>query len=148
MKYDVTHILTSSQKECQRYGKGHLEIRKNENKTHQITNSLLCCSGLLWYSHCIVWVCYGTAIVLFRFAMAQPLCCSDLLWHSHCVVQVCYGTAIVLFGFVMVQPLCCSGLLWYSHCVVQVCYGTAIVLLGFVMVQPLCCSGFNTMAVP
>ena len=34
MKYDVTHILTSFSEEWrQRYGKGHLEIRKNENKT-------------------------------------------------------------------------------------------------------------------
>jgi hypothetical protein len=28
MKYDVTHILTSLKKECQRYGKRHVEIRK------------------------------------------------------------------------------------------------------------------------
>ena len=33
MKYDVTHILTSLKKEGQRYGKGHVEIRKMEKKT-------------------------------------------------------------------------------------------------------------------
>jgi phosphodiesterase/alkaline phosphatase D-like protein len=32
MKYDVTHILTSLKKECQRYGKGHVKIRKMERK--------------------------------------------------------------------------------------------------------------------
>jgi hypothetical protein len=32
MKYDVTHILTPLKKECQRYGKGHVKIRKMERK--------------------------------------------------------------------------------------------------------------------
>ena len=38
MKYDVIHILTSLKKECQRYGKGHLEIRKMKIKDANILN--------------------------------------------------------------------------------------------------------------
>jgi hypothetical protein len=36
MKNDVTHILTSLKKEGQRYGKGHLEIRKMKIKDANI----------------------------------------------------------------------------------------------------------------
>ena len=43
MKYDVTHILTSLKKECQRYGKGHLEMRKMKIKDENIFNTVRFC---------------------------------------------------------------------------------------------------------
>jgi hypothetical protein len=43
MKYDVTHILTSLKKECQRYGKRHLEIRKMKIKDENIFNTVRFC---------------------------------------------------------------------------------------------------------
>ena len=43
MKNDATHILTSLKKECQRYGKGHLEIRKMEIKDANIFNTVGFC---------------------------------------------------------------------------------------------------------
>jgi hypothetical protein len=43
MKNDVTHILTSLKKEFQRYGKGHLEIRKIKIKDANIFNTVGFC---------------------------------------------------------------------------------------------------------
>jgi hypothetical protein len=40
MKCDVTHILTSFKTEYQRYGKGHLEIRKLKIKDANIFNTV------------------------------------------------------------------------------------------------------------
>jgi hypothetical protein len=43
MKKNVAHILTSLKKKCQRYGKGHLEIRKIKIKEANIFNTVEFC---------------------------------------------------------------------------------------------------------
>ena len=43
MTKNVAHILTSLKKECQRYGKGHLEIRKIKIKKANIFNTVEFC---------------------------------------------------------------------------------------------------------
>jgi len=43
MKNDVINILTSLKKACQRYGKGHLEIRKMKIKDANIFNTVGFC---------------------------------------------------------------------------------------------------------
>ena len=43
MKHEVTHILTSFKIECQRYGKGHLEMRKMKIKDANIFNTVEFC---------------------------------------------------------------------------------------------------------
>jgi len=43
MKNDVTHILTTLKKECQRYGNGASRNTKNENKRRNIFNTVGFC---------------------------------------------------------------------------------------------------------
>jgi hypothetical protein len=43
MKHEVTHMLTSLKTECQRYGKGHLEMRKMKIKDANIFNTVEFC---------------------------------------------------------------------------------------------------------
>jgi hypothetical protein len=43
MKYDVTHMLMPLKTECQRYGKGHLEMWKMKIKDANIFNTVECC---------------------------------------------------------------------------------------------------------
>jgi hypothetical protein len=78
MKNDVTHILTSLKKECERYGKGHLEIRKIQIKDENIFNTVGFC-------------------ILKKTVVKSVICLSCsyqtgyIMWHSRIMIYIPWG---------------------------------------------------------